>query len=499
MMDILNNLALGFSVAAAPTNLLFCLIGALLGTLIGVLPGLGPVATMAILLPVTYYVPSTAALIMLAGIYYGAQYGGSITSILMNMPGEAASVVTCLDGHQMARKGRGGAALAISALGSFFAGTVATVVIALFSPPLASLALKFNSADYFALMVFGLTAAVVLANGSLLKAIPMVLLGLLLGLAGTDINSGQERYTFGLGALAEGLDFVPVAMGLFGVAEIIANLEDRAKHGSIARVGSLWPSREEISRSIPAVLRGTAIGSLLGILPGGGALLASFASYTVEKKVSRTPDAFGRGAVEGVAGPESANNAGAQTCFIPLLTLGIPPNAIMAVMVGAMTIQGIVPGPLVMTQHPDLFWGIVASMWIGNIMLLIINLPMIGIWIRLLQMPYQLLYPAVLVFCAVGVYSLNNSAIDVMITALFGLIGYLFRKIGCEGAPLLLGFVLGPLMEENLRRTLLISGGSIEPLITRPISLSLLIASVALLIILVLPNVRRTREHAFRE
>jgi len=480
-------------------NLFYCFIGAMLGTLIGVLPGLGPVATMAILLPITYYVPPAGALIMLAGIYYGSQYGGSTTSILMNMPGEAASVVTCLDGHQMARKGRGGAALAISALGSFFAGTVATILIALFSSPLAHVAMQFKSADYFSLMVFGLIAAVVLSNGSIVKAMPMLLLGLLLGLAGTDVNSGEMRYTFGVEGLMDGIDFVPVAMGLFGIAEIICNLEEKAKGGSINRVGSLWPSREEIRRSIPAAIRGTGIGSLLGVLPGGGALLASFASYAVEKKISRTPQQFGQGAVEGVAGPESANNAGAQTCFIPLLTLGVPPNAIMALMVGAMMIQGIAPGPLVMTQHPDLFWGIIASMWIGNIILLVINLPMIGVWVRLLQMPYQVLYPIILAFCAIGVYTLNNSVTDLMIAAIFGVLGYFFRKVGCEPTPLLLGFVLGPMMEDNLRRTLLISGGSPMPFFERPISLTFLVASLLVLIILILPNVRRTRVDAFRE
>lgn len=498
-MDIFNNLLLGFSVAGDPMNLFYCFIGALLGTVIGVLPGLGPVATMAILLPITYYVPPAGALIMLAGIYYGSQYGGSTTSILMNMPGEAASVVTCLDGHQMARKGRGGAALAISALGSFFAGTVATILIALFSAPLAHVATQFKSADYFSLMVFGLIAAVVLSNGSVMKAMPMLLLGLLLGLAGTDVNSGEMRYTFGIEGMMDGIDFVPVAMGLFGVAEIICNLEERAKGTTINRVGSLWPSREEFRRSIPAAIRGTGIGSLLGILPGGGALLASFASYAVEKKISRTPEQFGQGAVEGVAGPESANNAGAQTCFIPLLTLGIPPNAIMALMVGAMMIQGIAPGPLVMTQHPDLFWGIIASMWIGNIILLVINLPMIGVWVRLLQMPYQMLYPAILAFCAIGVYTLNNSSTDLLITAVFGILGYFFRKVGCEPTPLLLGFVLGPMMEDNLRRTLLISGGSPMPFIERPISLAFLIASLLVLIVLMLPNIRRTRVDAFRE
>ena len=498
-MDLLGNLALGFDVAATPVNLLFCLVGALLGTLIGVLPGLGPVATIAILLPVTFYLPPTGALIMLAGIYYGAQYGGSTTAILMNLPGEAASVVTCLDGHQMAKRGRAGSALAIAALGSFFAGTVATVVVAVFSPPLAALAKNFTSADYFALMVFGLVAAIVLANGSVLKAIPMVLLGLLMGLAGTDVNSGAQRFTFGLPRLADGFEFVPVAMGLFGVADIIANLRNAETRGIIARVGGLWPSREEMRRAIPAAIRGTMLGSVAGVLPGGGALLASFGSYTLEKKIAADPSRFGHGAVEGVAGPESANNAGAQTCFIPLLTLGIPPNAIMALMIGAMTIHGIIPGPLVMTEHPDLFWGVIVGMWFGNLMLVVINLPLIGIWVRFLQLPYRIVFPVILVFCAVGVYTIDNSVKDVFVTAIFGVAGYLFRKVGCEPAPLLLGFILGPMMEENLRRALLLTDGSPSIFIQRPISLGLLLAAAALLALVLLPSARRVRELAFRE
>jgi TctA family transporter len=498
-MDLLANLALGFSVAFDPYNLLFCFFGVLIGTLIGVLPGIGPVATLAMLLPITFYLAPIPALIMLSGIYYGAQYGGSTTAILINLPGESASVVTCLDGHQMALRGRAGAALAVAALGSFFAGTVATVLIAVASPPLSMVALQFGAAEYFSLMVLGLIGAVVLAQGSLIKAIAMIFLGLLLGLVGTDLNSGQQRYTFGLPELSDGIGFVILAMGLFGLAEIITNLEKKEGRSISAVIGSLMPNRDEITRSIPAVLRGTVLGSVLGILPGGGALLASFAAYTFEKKVSKTPERFGKGAVEGVAAPESANNAGAQTSFIPMLTLGIPSNPVMALMIGAMTIQGIAPGPRVMTQQPELFWGIIASMWIGNAMLVIINLPLIGIWVRLLKVPYRMLFPMIVVLCAIGVYSLNSSAFEVGMTALFGILGYLFYKLGCEPAPMLLGFILGPLMEENLRRALVLSRGDPTVFLTRPISLTLLALATLLLLIVILPTFRKTREEAFKE
>ena len=499
-MDLLSNLTLGFSVALSPVNILFCFLGVLIGTLVGVLPGIGPVATLAILLPVTFYMPPVPALIMLAGIYYGAQYGGSTTAILVNMPGEASSLVTCLDGHAMAKEGRAGSALAIAALGSFFAGTVATIFIAVASPPLSRLAFEFGAAEYFSLMVLGLIGAVVLASGSLWKAVPIVFLGLLLGLVGTDTNSGMQRYTFDIPALADGIGFVPIAMGLLGITEIINNLEQtKGRMASAAVIGRLMPTREEFRRAVPAVLRGTAIGSILGVLPGGGALLSAFASYAVEKKVSSEPWQFGKGAIEGVAGPESANNAGAQTSFVPLLTLGLPSNPTMAVMLGAMTIQGISPGPRVMTQQPELFWGIVASMWVGNLMLVIINLPLIGLWVRLLNMPYRMLFPAILLVCCIGVYSLNSSAFDVGITALFGVLGYVFYKLGCEPAPFALGFVLGPLMEENLRRALLLSGGDPMTFVTSPISAALLIASAALLLLVILPAFQKTREEAFKE
>jgi putative tricarboxylic transport membrane protein len=499
-LQFLHHLSLGFGIAFQGSQLLYCLIGVLLGTLIGVLPGIGPVATIAMLLPVTFSLSPIGALIMLAGIYYGAQYGGSTTSILVNIPGEAASVVTCLDGYQMARQGRAGPALATAAIGSFFAGCVSTVVVAMFAPPLAGMALKFGPAEYFSLMLFGLVAAVVLAHGSLLKAIAMVLLGLLLGLVGTDTTSGTMRYTFGIFELADGIGFVGVAMGLFGIAEIVANLEIKERREVFtSKVGRLMPSKEDFRRMWRAILRGTAFGSALGILPGGGPLLASFGAYAMEKKVSRYGPEFGKGAIEGVAAPEAANNAAAQTSFIPLLTLGIPSNVVMALMIGAMMIQGIIPGPKVMTEKPELFWGLIASMWIGNAMLVILNLPLIGIWIKLLTVPYRLLYPSILVFMAIGVYSLSNSPFDVLLMALFGILGHIFIQLECEPAPLILGLVLGPMMEENLRRALLLSRGDPTVLLTKPISAGFLIAAVILLGIVLAPAIRRKREEVFVE
>jgi TctA family transporter len=499
-MELLSQLSQGFEAALTFGNIAYCLVGVTLGTLIGVLPGIGPVATIAMLLPATYGLPPLSALIMLAGIYYGAQYGGSTSAILVNLPGESSSVVTCLDGHAMARQGRAGAALGIAALGSFFAGSVATLIIAVLAAPLAELALKFGPAEYFSLMVLGLVAAVVLANGSLIKAIAMIILGLLLGLVGTDVNSGVERFTFGIPELSDGFGFVVVSMGLFGIAEIIYNLEKGEKRDFFATsVGGIWPSRDDFRQSWKPVLRGTTLGSILGVLPGGGAILSSFAAYTLEKRLAKDSSRFGKGAIEGVAAPEAANNAGAQTSFIPLLTLGIPPNAVMALMVGAMMIHGIVPGPQVMTERPELFWGLIASMWIGNALLVLLNLPLIGIWIRLLKVPYRLLYPAILLFCCVGVYSVNQSALEVAFTVGFGLLGYLFIKLNCEPAPLLLGFVLGPLMEENLRRALLLARGDATVFFTRPLSLGLLVAALLLVLILVLPKVRQTREVAFQE
>ncbi len=498
-MDLLANLVLGFEVALTPQNLMFCFIGALVGTLIGVLPGLGPLATLSMLLPVTFYLPPIAALIMLSGIYYGAQYGGSTTAILVNLPGESSSVVTCLDGYQMARNGRAGAALAIAALASLFAGTVATFIIALASPLLGSFALQFLAAEYFSLMVLGLVGSIVLARGSMLKALAMAILGLFIGIIGTDVNSGFQRYTFGIPELSDGIGFVPVAMGLFGITEILINLERREQRSVGAVIGSLMPTRAEFRAAFPAALRGTTVGSILGVLPGGGALLSSFAAYALEKKIAKDPSQFGKGAVQGVAGPEAANNAGAQTSFIPLLTLGIPSNPVMAIMVGAMMIHGIQPGPQVMTEQPKLFWGIIASMWIGNFMLVIINLPLVGIWVKLLTVPYRLLYPMILLLCAIGVYGVNNSWVEVMITAGFGVIGYIFYKLGCEPAPLILALILGPLMEENLRRALLISRGNPMIFLERPISLVLLLMSLALVIAFLLPALNRTRDEAFKE
>ena len=499
-MELLDNLALGFSTALTLQNLMYCLIGCVLGTLIGVLPGLGPIATIAMLLPATYSLPPIAALIMLAGIYYGAQYGGSTTAILVNIPGESSSVVTAIDGYQMARRGRAGVALFTAGMGSFFAGCVATLVLAAFAAPLSELAFKFGPAEYFSLMVLGLIGAVVLASGSLVKAIAMIVLGLLLGLIGTDVNSGTARYSFEIPELTDGIGFVAVAMGVFGFAEIMTNLEQKEKRETfLDKVTSLWPNKEDIKRMIPSVLRGTSIGSILGVLPGGGAALAAFAAYSLEKKSSKHSAEFGKGAIEGVAGPESANNAAAQTSFIPLLTLGIPPNAVMALMVGAMTIHNIQPGPQVMSSNPALFWGLIASMWIGNLMLIILNLPMIGVWVKLLTIPYKHLYPAILVFCCIGVYTVNNTTFDIFLTAGFGVIGYLFTKLGCEAPPLLLGFVLGPMMEENFRRALLLARGDFTIFFTRPLSLGLLIAAVALVAVVTLPAVRKTREEAFVE
>jgi len=499
---LFKNLILGFTVALSLQNLIYCFIGVFLGTLIGVLPGIGPVATIAMLLPITFNLPPIPALIMLAGIYYGASYGGSTTAILVNLPGESSSVVTCIDGYQMGKQGRAGPALAVAAIGSFFAGTVGTVLIALFGPPLAELAFEFGAAEYFSMMTLGLVAACVLASGSLIKAIAMILVGLLLGIVGTDVNSGIARYSFGISELTDGIGFVSVAMGMFGFAEIISNLEQKQTNRDeteVSKVHSLMPSKDDIKRSIGPIIRGTALGTVFGILPGSHTVIASFSSYTLEKRISKTPERFGKGAIEGVAGPESANNAAAQTCFIPLLTLGIPTGAVMALMVGAMTIQGIAPGPQVMTQKPDLFWGMIASMWIGNAMLVILNLPMIGLWVKFLTIPYRVLYPGIVLFCCIGAYSLNNSPMEVYLAAGFGFFGYYAIKWGCEPAPLILGFVLGPLMEENLRRALLISRGDPSIFFTRPISLGMLLVAGFLLAIILLPFIRKKRAEALHE
>ena len=500
-MELLNNLALGFVTAFTVTNLMYCLIGCLLGTLIGVLPGIGPIATISMLLPATYVLPPVSALIMLSGIYYGAQYGGSTTAILVNLPGEASSVVTMLDGHQMARRGKAGAALAVSAIGSFIAGCFGVLILAAFAAPLAEMALVFGPAEYFSLMVLGLVGAVVLASGSLLKAMCMIVLGLMLGMVGTDINSGIARFSFGIPELSDGIGFVGIAMALFAFVEIIVNVDLKDKREVFtSKVGGLMLSWSEFKEALPAILRGTGLGSALGILPGGGALLASFASYTMEKKLTKNPlIPFGQGNIRGVAGPESANNAGAQTSFIPLLTLGIPPNAVMALMVGAMMVHNIQPGPQVMTSNPALFWGLIVSMWLGNAMLVILNLPLVGMWIQLLKVPYRLLYPAILMFCCIGVYSVNNNAFDVLVTVMFAVLGVAFVRFGCEAAPLLLGFILGPMMEENLRRSLMLSQGDFTVFLTRPLSLGMLVAALLLVAVIAVPAISKKRQETFVE
>ncbi|MGV3652930.1 MAG: tripartite tricarboxylate transporter permease [Noviherbaspirillum sp.] len=499
-MELFANLALGLGTALSFDNLLYCLIGVFLGTAVGVLPGLGPTATIAMLLPATFTLPPISALIMLAGIYYGAQYGGSTTAILVNLPGESSSVVTAIDGYQMARQGHAGRALATAAIGSFFAGTVATILLAVFAPPLAEVALKFGPAEYFSLMVLGLVASVVLASGSMLNAIGMVILGLLLGLVGTDVNSGVPRYTFDLPQLADGLNFVMVAMGMFGLGEIIRNLEQEESRSILAKkVKNLMLTKDDFKRIIGPVVRGTMLGSALGILPGGGAMLSSFSSYALEKKISPNKAEFGKGAIEGVAAPESANNAGAQTSFIPMLTLGIPSNPVMALMIGAMIIQGIQPGPAVMTEQPTLFWGLIVSMWIGNFFLVVLNLPMIGVWVRMIMVPYHYMFPAILIFCGIGVFSLNNAEFDVYMMALFGLFGYICAKVGAEPAPMLLGFIIGPMMEEYLRRALLLSRSDPMVFLERPISATMLILSAVAMAVVLLPSLRKKREEAFKE
>jgi TctA family transporter len=499
-METLSNLGFGLGVALGAQNILYCFIGCFLGTLVGVLPGIGPVATVAMLLPFTFGLGPAPALIMLAGIYYGAQYGGSTTAILVNIPGEASAVVTTLDGHQMARRGRAGPALGMAAIGSFVAGCIATLVVAFFAPPLAEVALKFGPADYFSLMVLGLIAAVVLARGSVLKAVAMVCLGILLGLVGTDVNSGVTRFAFGWPELTDGLGFVALAMAFFGITDVVLNLErDGKQEVYTARLGSVLPSRADVRACAPSVVRGTLLGSLLGILPGGGALLASFAAYMLEKKIAKPPRSFGEGDIRGVAAPESANNAGAQTSFIPMLTLGIPSNPTMALMIGALMIQGIAPGPQVMTDRPELFWGLIASMWLGNLMLLVLNLPLVGVWIKLLAVPYRLLFPAIFVFCCIGVYTVDNKVFDIYAIAVLSAAGYVLLKLDCEPAPMVLGFILGPMMEENLRRTMMISFGDPSVFLTRPISLTCLLAAAALLVALALPALRAKREEAMQE
>jgi TctA family transporter len=497
-MDLFQNLGLGLSTAAQPANLMFCFIGALLGTAVGVLPGVGPLATIAMLLPITFKVSPEASIIMLAGIYYGAQYGGSTTAILINLPGEASSAVTAIDGYQMARRGRAGVALAIAALGSFAAGTVATFLIAAFAEPMTSLALTFGPVEYFALMTLGLVTSITLATGPVEKAIAMILIGLLLGSVGTDIYSGSARFTLGLDGLADGIPIVAFGAGVYGIAEILVQLErELARKVEVSRISSLLPSGADLKAAAMPALRGTILGSVLGVIPGGGALLAAFGSYAIEKKLSRHPEEFGKGAIEGVAGPESANNAGAQTSFIPMLTLGIPSNPIMALMIGALIIQGIQPGPDLMVKQPALFWGVIASMWLGNLMLLVLNLPLVGLWVRLLTIPQHALFPAIVVFASVGVYSVNTSVFDIYLMVLFGLGGYLLNKLAFEPAPLLLGFVLGPMIEEYFRRAMMISQGDAMVFVTKPVSAGLLTVAIVMLALLLLPAIKRKRETIF--
>lgn len=494
---MIENLIYGFTVAATFQNLSACFIGALLGTAIGVLPGIGPVATISLLLPLTFGMPPTTAIIMLAGIYYGAQYGGSTTSILMNLPGEVSSVITTLDGYQMAKNGQAGPALAVAAIGSFIAGCTATIVVAAAGPLLTSVALSFGPADYFSLMLLGLIVSAVLSEGNVVKSIGMMVAGVGLGLVGTDVQTGQQRFTFDIPELSDGIGFAPMAMGMFGIAEIIRNLEMPEVRAALkTKISRLWLTKDEWKRVAAPIARGTTLGTLVGILPGGGAALSSMGAYTLERRISRNKHLFGKGAIEGVAAPESANNAAAQTSFIPLLTLGIPANAVMALMVGALIIQGIQPGPRMIEAQPDLFWGLIASMWIGNLMLVIINLPMIGMWVRLLKVPYDLMYPAILIFCAIGVYSLNNNSFDVYVTVVFGFLGYLFSKIGCPPAPMLIGFVLGPMMEEHLRRAMLLSRGNPMVFLERPISATLLALALIAVVAMGLPSIRRGKDEA---
>lgn len=482
-MDTLQNVILGFSVALQPTNLLCCFIGVLIGTLIGVLPGIGPVGAMSLLLPATFHVPPVGAIIMLGGIYYGAQYGGSTTSILVNIPGEASSVVTCLDGYQMARQGRAGPALGIAAFGSFIAGTLAVVGLMFVANPLSSIALSFGPAEYFSLMCIGLIVLTFLTQGSMFKGLMMALLGLFVSFSGLDLFNAKPRFTFGIEDLQDGVGIVPLVMGLFGISEILQNIERSIEEREIykTKIKGLFPTAQDWMTAKWSILRGSLIGFFLGILPGGGAVLSSFASYAIEKKFSRYPERFGTGVIEGVAAPEAANNAAAQASFIPLLSLGIPPNVVMALLFGGLLIHGIQPGPLLIQKHPDLFWGVISSMYIGNIMLLALNLPLIGIWVKVLKIPYYLLFPIIIILCMIGVYSVSNSVFDIYLMILFGILGYLMQKFGFEPAPMALAYVLGPMLEESLRRSLVLSDGSFSIFVSRPIPLVSMVVALCLL------------------
>jgi len=493
-MELLSNLALGFGVAFSLENLAYCFAGVALGTLVGVLPGVGPLVTIAMLFPITFHLPAVPAIIMLAGIYYGAQYGGSTTSILVNLPGETASAVTCIDGYQMARQGRAGPALATAALASFFAGCVGTLLIALAGPTLGEWALKFGAAEYTAIMLMALVASAVMTQGDAVKGLAMVVLGLLIGVVGVDVNSGMARYAFGIPELVDGIGFTVVAVGLFAVAEIVLNLESREpREVYTGPVTGLMPGARDLRDAAWPTVRGTAIGAFFGVLPGAGPALSSFATYMLEKKIARDPSRFGRGAIEGVAAPEAANNAAAQTAFIPMLTLGIPATATMALMLGALTLQGIATGPQVMLEKPDLFWGLIASMWIGNFLLVVLNLPLVGLWVKLLTVPYRWLFPSIILFCCIGNFSVSNNPFDLYLCAMIGVLGYVLVKLECEPAPLLLGYVLGPLLEENLRRALLIARGDPTVFFTRPISAAFMAATVVILVVMVAPAARGMR------
>lgn len=495
-MDILSHLSLGLQEAATWTNLFYCFLGVVLGMLVGVLPGLGPVPTIAMLLPITFGLPPTTGLIMLAGIFYGSQYGGSVTAILLNIPGEISSVVTTIDGNKLARQGKAGAALTVSAVGSFFGGCVATFFIAAFAVPLAALALRFGPQDYVALMLLGLIGSVAMTSGSVLNAFGMMCLGCLLGLVGTDVTSGTLRYTLGLDVLSDGIDFVTLAMALFGLSSVIATLIEAGsgQQSSATKVGPLRLTREEVELSVPPILRGTAIGTILGLLPGGGVVLASFLSYFVERKISRHPERFGEGALEGVAGPETANNAASQTTFVPLLVLGLPTNAVAAMMSGAMMIHSITSGPDVISSNPSLFWGLIVSMWIGNIMLLLLNLPLVGFWVRIAAIPYRFIFPAIVLFSCVGVYSVSQQPDSILLLVLFAGLGYIFYLLKCEPAPLLMGAVLAPLIEEHFKRTMLMSRGSFAIFIESPASLFLILLTLIILVLATMPKIARWRE-----
>ncbi|NTV33004.1 MAG: tripartite tricarboxylate transporter permease [Deltaproteobacteria bacterium] len=494
-MDFFGSILYGFQVTFQPINFLFCGVGVLVGTLVGVLPGIGPAGAMALLLPATFKFSPTSTIILLAGIYYGVQYGGSTTSILVRIPGEASSVMTCIDGHQMARQGRAGPALGIAAWGSFIAGTIANIGLMLVAIPLAHAALKLGPPEYFALMCTGLIIVTYLAQGSVLKAVMMGLVGILLGSIGLDLISGFPRFTFGINELTDGVGIVPLVMGLFGISEILENLEGSLEREVFkTRIKNLWPSLKDWMEAKWAIVRGSVIGFLLGVLPGGGAVISTFVSYAVEKKISKHPEKFGKGAIEGVAGPESANNAAAGSSLIPLLSLGIPPNPIMAIFFSALIIHGIQPGPLLIRQHPDLFWGLVASLYLGNGLLLVLNLPLIGIWIKVLEIPYKILFPMILLFCIIGVYSMNNLSFDLYVMLFFGVVGWLMRKFGYEGAPLILAFVLGPMLENALRQSLLISQGSFLIFVTRPISAIALGLAFLLLLTTFLPHFKKRRQ-----